>query len=326
MARGRVTGLLLVGGASRRFGAPKALASFDGATLAERAWATLGEACDERLAVGKQRDGLALPFPLLDDDSDVRAPLAGLVAGLRHARNEVVVALPVDTPLLEADDVRALAAGCRDAAVVPTGPLPGAYAKHALPALERALDEERLTLRDVVSELDAAVVDIPAARLANVNTPDDLDALTAPRVVELRAEQTDAFRDFVARSLREFGFEVDAELDPDLAGGIDEYVAAWVVLDGDDVVGSVVLIERAARTLFLRRMYLAPQLRGRGVGRALLERALVWAREHGYERVRLDTTDAMVAARALYESAGFRVVGEGKPRNGQRRIEYALEL
>jgi hypothetical protein len=34
----------------------------------------------------------------------------------------------------------------------------------------------------------------------------------------------------------------------------------------------------------------------------------------------------MTAARALYESVGFRAVGAGEPRNGQRRIEYALEL
>ena len=46
---GFLTGVLLVGGASTRFGSPKALARFRGETLAERAWRTLGEACDERL-------------------------------------------------------------------------------------------------------------------------------------------------------------------------------------------------------------------------------------------------------------------------------------
>jgi len=42
--------------------------------------------------------------------------------------------------------------------------------------------------------------------------------------------------------------------------------------------------------------------------------------------VHLDTTDAMVAARALYESAGFREVGEGVPREGRCRIVYRLAL
>ena len=78
VARLALTGVLLVGGASTRFGSPKALARLGGETLAERAWRMLGEVCDERLAVGKRADALALPFPLLDDGSDVpRRPWPG---------------------------------------------------------------------------------------------------------------------------------------------------------------------------------------------------------------------------------------------------------
>ncbi len=172
-----LTGILLVGGASRRFGSPKALARFGSETLAERAWRLLGEACDERLAVGKQADGGRLPFPVLDDGTDVRAPLAGLVAGLRAARGEVIVALPVDCPLLEAGDLRALAAACADAAVTQTGPLPGAYRKSALPVLERRLAAGKLAIRDALAELDAPVVRLDPARLANVNTPAELATL-----------------------------------------------------------------------------------------------------------------------------------------------------
>ena len=54
MARRGLTGILLVGGASTRFGSPKALARLGEETLAERAWRVLGEACEERIAVGAQ--------------------------------------------------------------------------------------------------------------------------------------------------------------------------------------------------------------------------------------------------------------------------------
>jgi molybdopterin-guanine dinucleotide biosynthesis protein A len=177
MADRPLTGVLLVGGASTRFGSPKALAMLDGQTLAERAWRLLGETCDERLAVGKRDDALDLPFELLDDGTDVRAPIAGVVAGLRAATYDVVVVIPVDVPLLSAAAVLELAAACRDAAMPPSGPLPGAYRRTALPALELALAENRLSLRDAIATLDVAIVELDAGQLTNVNTPDDVQRL-----------------------------------------------------------------------------------------------------------------------------------------------------
>jgi molybdopterin-guanine dinucleotide biosynthesis protein A len=178
MAHRGLTGILLVGGASRRFGSPKALAAFGETTLAERAWTILGEACDERLAFGKAADELPLPFAVGDDGLDVRAPLAGVVAGLRAAANDVCVFLPVDCPLLTAAALRELADACVDAAVPPTGPLPGAYSRRALPVLERRLDSGDLSLRGALAELETATVPLDPALLANVNVPDELAALS----------------------------------------------------------------------------------------------------------------------------------------------------
>ena len=177
MADSRLTGVLLVGGTSARFGSPKALAQLGGETLAERAWRVLGEACDERIAVGKSADALELPFPVLDDGSDVRASLAGVVAGLRAAAHGVAVVLPVDVPLVTAEVLATLAAHCRDAAVTQTGPLPGAFRRNVLPLLEARLAAGELRLRDVVERLDASVVYVEPALLANVNTPTDLERL-----------------------------------------------------------------------------------------------------------------------------------------------------
>jgi molybdopterin-guanine dinucleotide biosynthesis protein A len=177
VARRGLTGVLLVGGASTRFGSPKALAQFDGESLAERAWRLLGEACDERIAVGKRNDALELPFDLLDDGTDVRAPIVGVVAGLRAATFDLAVVIPVDVPLLTAAALHELAAACRDVAMPPSGPLPGAYRRTALPNLERALADERLALRAAIAGLDVAIVDLDAAILVNVNTPDDVQRL-----------------------------------------------------------------------------------------------------------------------------------------------------
>ena len=176
MADRALTGVLLVGGESTRFGAPKAFAQYDGRTLAEHAWDRLAF-CAERLAVGKSSDRLELPFPVLDDGTDTRAPIAGVVAALRAARHEVAVILPVDTPRVDTATLQQFADACRDAAVPQTGPLPGAYRRSALAVLERNLAAGELSLRRALDELDAAVVRIDPDLLANVNTPDDLARL-----------------------------------------------------------------------------------------------------------------------------------------------------
>jgi molybdopterin-guanine dinucleotide biosynthesis protein A len=177
VARPGLTGVLLVGGASSRFGSTKALAELDGETLAERAWRTLGDACDERLALGKATDGLALPFPVLDDGSEVRAALAGIVAGLRAATFPVAVFLPVDVPNVSAGLIRALGEGCLDAATTSSGPLPAAISRRALPVLERRLVSNELRLSDAIAELDTAVVEADRGELVNVNRPEDLETI-----------------------------------------------------------------------------------------------------------------------------------------------------
>jgi molybdopterin-guanine dinucleotide biosynthesis protein A len=177
VARHELTGVLLVGGLSRRFGSPKALARFEGETLAERAWRVLGDACGERIAVGKTSDALQLPFPIIDDGYAIRAPLAGVVAGLRAATNELCVFLPIDCPLFSPQSLIRLADAAADASVPQTGPLPGAYRRRALPSLERSLTVGELALRDALKALDVQTIKLDPAELENVNTDADLRAL-----------------------------------------------------------------------------------------------------------------------------------------------------
>lgn len=173
------TGILLLGGLSRRFGSVKALAPLGSEMLAERAWRILGEAFQHRLAVGKDADQLGLPFPLLDDGISVRAPIAGVIAGLRVSPTEIAVFLPVDCPLMTSEALHALAANCADAAVPQTGPLPGAYARSALPVLEQQLESGRLALNQALEKLDTRTIEIDTALLASVNTERDLNRLRA---------------------------------------------------------------------------------------------------------------------------------------------------
>jgi len=171
VAHRALTGVLLVGGASERFGSPKALARLGDETLAERGWRVLEAACDEVLAVGKTADALPLPFPLLDDGAVDRAPVFGVIAGLRAARNDVVAVLPVDCPLVTPALVRQLG----EAVAVPqTGPLPGAYRKDMLRELETRLQRGELSLRGV----NPSVLQVDAWLLRDVDTAADLATIS----------------------------------------------------------------------------------------------------------------------------------------------------
>jgi ribosomal protein S18 acetylase RimI-like enzyme len=74
----------------------------------------------------------------------------------------------------------------------------------------------------------------------------------------------------------------------------------------------------------LQELYVVPTLRGRGIGRALLEATIALAREAGAAGVDLNTGATDTAARALYESAGF-TNREGSP-DGPSMLFYELEL
>jgi molybdopterin-guanine dinucleotide biosynthesis protein A len=170
--------VLLVGGASRRFGAPKAFARAGDETLAERGWRLLGDACDERLAVGKAGE-LDLPFPVVDDGTPIRVPAAGVLAGLRAAAHETVVFLPVDCPLATADLLRILGDECRDTAFAAGAPLPGAWSRSVLPVLEARFAAGDYGLRDAALLLDVAHVEVDPTLVADADTPDELTRLLA---------------------------------------------------------------------------------------------------------------------------------------------------
>jgi ribosomal protein S18 acetylase RimI-like enzyme len=75
---------------------------------------------------------------------------------------------------------------------------------------------------------------------------------------------------------------------------------------------------------YLEELYVAPARRGEGLGRAMLDAAMETARTMGATHIDLGTSEDDVAARALYESAGF-TNREGRP-DGPIMFVYEREL
>ena len=126
----------------------------------------------------------------------------------------------------------------------------------------------------------------------------------------------------VARLLHDFNTEVD---DPtpgvaDLTVRMRLLLAegeATVLLGGETPDAIAVLRFRPSlwadsTDAYLEELYVAPQSRGHGLGRAVLDAALKVARDRGAGRIELGTDEDDTVARALYESSGFTNLDDGE--------------
>ena len=89
--------------------------------------------------------------------------------------------------------------------------------------------------------------------------------------------------------------------------------------------GTVGVFPMDANTCELRKMYFAPEIRGSGLGKFILQRVINRAKELGFARMVLETSSKLPAAKRLYEGFGFRpfVADHPAPRSDQ---SYGLDL
>jgi GNAT superfamily N-acetyltransferase len=81
---------------------------------------------------------------------------------------------------------------------------------------------------------------------------------------------------------------------------------AWIARRGEEIAGSVLIIERPANEAQLRLLFVAKSLRGIGLGRWLVEEAIRYSGSRGFDRIYLWTVDGLDRAITIYESLGFK--------------------
>ncbi len=95
----------------------------------------------------------------------------------------------------------------------------------------------------------------------------------------------------------------------------------------DKILGSIAILGRTDNLCQLRWFLVHPDARGRGLGRTLLNKALTFAQEQGYQKVHLSTTQDQTLASAIYQKAGFALVEEKPVRMwGFDLVEQRYEL
>jgi molybdopterin-guanine dinucleotide biosynthesis protein A len=192
-----ITGAVLAGGTSSRFGSEKAIAPFQSAPMITHVIRVLQEVTDEVLvavAPGRgpfYRDLLGKDMLVVEDDTLGLGPIQGLVTALDSASGDYVLVSPCDTPLLrrEVCELTISRAECKDGAVpVVRGflePLHACYSRPAcLKAFAKSMEEGVRRPKDAyhllrlatVEETDLRKVDPHLVSFVNVNSEEDLAA------------------------------------------------------------------------------------------------------------------------------------------------------
>jgi len=113
-----------------------------------------------------------------------------------------------------------------------------------------------------------------------------------------------------------FGLPFETKVATELAEFLGRYEESrdrfWVVMQDGRIEGSLAIdgIHADTEGAHLRWFILSDKLRGKGLGRQLMEVAIRFSRSNGYRLVYLWTFDGLNAARHLYEKSGFRLNAE----------------
>lgn len=107
--------------------------------------------------------------------------------------------------------------------------------------------------------------------------------------------------------IEEFGFEQYRESYEkiDITSYIENGGKCWIAVKDENVIGTILLVNRGDNTVELKMMYAKKEYRGKGVSQKLLDTFLQYAIEHNYEKIFLGTYGRLERAIQFYKKNGF---------------------
>ena len=143
------------------------------------------------------------------------------------------------------------------------------------------------------------------------------------------ASHAPAVLDVIGAVFREYAMTFDPlGFDADLTDVRRYYLERggrfWVLVDDGRVVGTVAVVPSGRVACEIKRLYLLPEYRGRGLGRALLEQTLDWATASGYRHIVAWSDARLTTAHGVYERMGFTRFGERTADDADQSREYGF--
>lgn len=183
-----ITGVILAGGLSSRFGENKSLANFLGVPMIHRVARVMSDVFNDILLVTNTpevyTDLADLGLRSVRDDIPGKGPLGGIVTAFDNTPNDRIFVAACDMPVLDTLTIERIIAegGSADAAVATHGGvheyLLALYSRRLLHRLRCCLSEDHLSLRDFCSHLsNVSWIPVEGDACFNVNTKKDLESL-----------------------------------------------------------------------------------------------------------------------------------------------------
>jgi GNAT superfamily N-acetyltransferase len=149
------------------------------------------------------------------------------------------------------------------------------------------------------------------------------DAPGARRLIE--SVWSEHFHDHPDPFVRDFIYSRLSDVDHAETTYGDRAIFLCAIAEGE-IIGTGAIRRLDDCDCEMTRMFVAPNDRGRGVGRAIAEELIRFAGRAGYDRVRLSSNNALTASHRLYEQMGFQPAAPWEPGGEAHSRYYALRL
>lgn len=181
-----ITGVILAGGRSSRFGENKALATFHGIPMIDRVVTVLSPLFEELLLVtNRPEEFQRLHLPTLVDRVPYQGPLGGIATALEVSRNDRIFVAACDMPLLRPSTIQKIVEAADEGShtVIPVHNgvreyLMGLYSRKLLPRIFKNLEAGRLSVAELfLSGMPVTWFPLSDDSWVNVNTKEELETL-----------------------------------------------------------------------------------------------------------------------------------------------------